>query len=240
MRLSPFVRHAYTSIIPPKARRRLERSLLRPYPGEYDRDKYIFIHIPKTAGKSIAHRLHNRGAVHLTYAEYERILGERIQDYFVFAVVREPLDRLTSTYAYLRQGGNRSREDVRFAEKYVRDRSLQAFIDECLTNPAVSRSPFLLPQHEFLRRSDGELAEIALLRFERLERDFAAIAHRLGVGQNLPVINKSDRSRIDASLSPETLRTVALHYREDYQVLQYEAPLLGDTGVASECRKWHG
>lgn len=224
MKLSPPVRRAYTTLVPYTWRQWVESRLLPPYPIEYDRHRYIFIHIPKTAGKSIISLLHHRGATHLMYRDYERLIGEAIRDYFVFAVVRDPLERLISAYAYLRQGGNRSRQDLEFARRWVADRSLQRFIVESLPVPEVRESLFFRPQHSFLRENSGRLADATLLRFERLATDFEPIAARLGIRTALPNLNQSSRRDIDATLTASALLALSKCYAEDYTLLGYESP----------------
>ena len=85
--------------------------------------KIIFIHIPKTGGNSISHLLKNYSDdkfvkhrpysdlrntfeirsnltkdKHQTLEEYCNILGNKFDDYKIFTVVREPLDRILSLY----------------------------------------------------------------------------------------------------------------------------------------------
>jgi len=88
-----------------------------------EKKKIIFIHIPKTGGNTISHLLKNHSDdkfikhrpysdlrntfeirsnltkdKHQTLEEYYNILGNKFNDYKIFTVVREPLDRILSLY----------------------------------------------------------------------------------------------------------------------------------------------
>lgn len=65
----------------------------------------IFVHIPKAAGTSVAHGLFGRGVGHKSIYEYRKIFGADFQEYFKFAVVRNPFSRVVSAYESLRRGG---------------------------------------------------------------------------------------------------------------------------------------
>ena len=88
--------------------------------------KFIFIHIPKSAGTSIENALHfysddviQNGLIkpgrviieiarkkrvkldnyrHLSYDKYKQILGDDINNFFIFSVLRTPYDRIPSLY----------------------------------------------------------------------------------------------------------------------------------------------
>jgi hypothetical protein len=70
-----------------------------------DEFQCIFIHIPKTAGTSVARTLFGQGSRHVPYFEYEKVNGRKFNRYFKFAFVRNSWDRLVSTYFFLKKGG---------------------------------------------------------------------------------------------------------------------------------------
>ena len=63
---------------------------------------FIFIHVPKTAGTSIAAALGRRKCIHGTSRDYRTLLGRRYDEMFSFAFVRNPRDRFMSLYRYAR------------------------------------------------------------------------------------------------------------------------------------------
>ena len=75
------------------------------YAGYPNRHRCIFIHIPKTAGSSIVEMLFNEPSRHIPYFVYRDANPEKFRQFFKFAFVRNPWDRLVSTYFFLREGG---------------------------------------------------------------------------------------------------------------------------------------
>lgn len=78
-----------------------------------DSHSFLFIHIPKTAGKSIAaalapegerkHALCLKGKKHESVEDFVKRNGRGVfQRYYSFCVVRHPFDRFMSHYAYLK------------------------------------------------------------------------------------------------------------------------------------------
>src|SRR5947208_3465937 len=82
------------------------------YAGYPNRHRCIFIHIPKTAGSSIALSLFGEQLEHITYRDYQIANPRKFDRYFKFAFVRNPWDRVVSSYFFLRNGtmdeGNRA------------------------------------------------------------------------------------------------------------------------------------
>jgi hypothetical protein len=70
------------------------------YAGYPNRHRCIFIHIPKTAGASIALSLFNEPPRHVHYRDFEIANPDKFRRYFKFAFVRNPWDRLVSSYFY--------------------------------------------------------------------------------------------------------------------------------------------
>jgi len=156
--------------------------------------------------------------------------GEDDEERFVFAVVREPLSRLTSAFSYLSRGGNQSREDRAFARRWLQERTLTQFIDESLDAPEVRDSLFFRPQTDFLVDKEGRLGKLQLLRFENLDEDFRGIAPRLGVGEALPRLNAAPEPPKVVRLGRAQLEKVVSIYHLDYELLSYPSPLHGSAG----------
>ena len=62
--------------------------------------KSLYIHIPKTAGTSICDALYERDPWHYSLNHYKNIRPHFYNSLFKFAFVRDPYDRLLSTYNY--------------------------------------------------------------------------------------------------------------------------------------------
>lgn len=200
----------------------LEYKIRGAYPSIFDKKKFIFIHIPKTAGKSIAKVLGTGGAVHLKYRDYESIIGENIQHYYCFSVVRDPYARLRSAYAYMALGGNQSKEDRLFRDQYILGNpGLNYFIQHHLSLPEVQHMGFR-PQVEYLTNRKGELAQIDLLHFESIAAEFPRVAARLHVCTQLPKVNSTARHDLDLAIDAQSLAIVNTFYAADFSALGYQ------------------
>lgn len=156
------------------------------------RHKCIFVHIPKTAGRSIESvflRLHGlnwstRAALllrpnsdpafgpprlaHLKAEQYVScgyVSHQSFESFFKFSIVRNPWDRIVSIYNYL--GFGRQCNFREFVLKYLMGANLK------------DRTWFVESQHKFLYSAEGKLLVDFVGKFERLESDYSEIVNRL-------------------------------------------------------------
>ena len=158
-------------------------------PGEpvlapFDRHRCIFVHIPKCAGMSIAQSLFGRyvtGHMPLRTYRYVYSSGE-LRAYYKFTFVRNPYDRLVSAFLFMQRGGMHE-ADRRWASEHVQGyRDFEEFVLRGLPRPEVRRYFHFTPQLDFvtLPRLRGPQVDF-IGRFETLDRDFPAVAGRLGL-----------------------------------------------------------
>jgi hypothetical protein len=169
----------------------------------------IFIHIPKNAGQSIENifvtdsgltwktraplllRKNNDPAqgpsflAHLTAEEYIKfgyISAEQFQNYFKFAVIRNPFSRAISFYKYF---------------KYQSTLTFNEFVPQVFAKWLWKDEYwFVRPQSEFVSNSAGEILVNDLIKFENLDQDFQKVAKKLNVQQHsLPHVNNSDNKK---------------------------------------------
>src|SRR5699024_9573361 len=79
----------------------------------FHKNKCVFIHVPKTGGKSVDTGMFNHvDCSHVTVREYKNILGPKyFKQYFKFAFVRNPWERTFSAYNFLVTGGLTERDE---------------------------------------------------------------------------------------------------------------------------------
>ncbi len=177
----------------------------------------LFVHIPKTAGKSIESFFlgllglswEQRAALllrpnddpargperlaHLTAAEYVtlgHLEQEQFEQAYRFSFVRNPWARLVSEYRY-------RRHYLRFG--------FREFVSAHW--PAKDMSDayrHVIPQSEFLYTPDGELLVEFVGRYENLQHDFAMVCSRLGL-EPAPLPHVRDPAGVSLSLA-ERLR----------------------------------
>lgn len=167
----------------------------------------MFIHVPKCAGQSVERFFLNRAGLdwetrapfllrfndqeklgpprlaHLKahqYVEKKWMTPSQFEEYFKFAFVRNPWDRIASFYRYL---------------GYDRRCSFSRFVHTHLPRKMQSKAWFLGPQAHYLYGSDGKLLIDFIGQFETLPQDFAMVCERMGIADaKLPHVNRSSEA----------------------------------------------
>lgn len=182
--------------------------------------RYIFIHIPKTAGTSVErcllnfegidrpitlnnlskknkehyHLDHKKNQPHAFFSEIDTHLRET---YFSFAFVRNPFDRVVSEYKWCAQFNN-----VDFLT--------------FLRMPWPGRHS--LPQTEFINKDLNFIG-----KFENLQEDFNVICDKIGIPQKtLPHSNVSKHKHYTEYYNEETKELVTNKYAKDLEYFEYK------------------
>jgi hypothetical protein len=171
----------------------LRLSRPNPYLRRNRKHKCIFIHIPRTAGTSIANALFDDGdRGHTPAYAYRAFDPDRFTSYFKFAFVRNPYSRLVSSYHQVRRNAHNPRVS-QWASKYLDNlNGFSDFLERLDENQSFRRIVLALdhfrPQHEFVT-CDGELELDFIGRFENLNADFQNVASTLNLDASLPYKN---------------------------------------------------
>jgi hypothetical protein len=187
--------------------------------------KFVFIHIPKTGGRSIEKYLldkniHSDDLVdkfsdntiinpHLTINDYINIYGDEILSYFWFCIVRNPFDRIVSEYFYS------------FTKKLTSS-SFEDFVKNFEFESKTYKN-HELKQTDFIKNNKKQFDFIG--RFENLEESFHKIADRMldFDKRNFPHENKSKgKSHYREYFSPPTYNLINEYYGEDILNFKYE------------------
>jgi len=174
--------------------------------------KFVWIHVPKTAGNSIETGLRLQAKGHKTA---KRLVVRTLRcnpAYFAAAFVRHPADRLWSAYNAL-----------------VQHRRTWAFVEECGSwDVFVDRLPGAYrqlihthPMVHFLTMGGRVLVHF-VGRFERLEEDYRRLCGILEEPvRPLPHINRSKHGPWQKAYTPGQLRRIEKLYQADYEVFGY-------------------
>src|SRR6056297_659079 len=197
-----------------------------PYTTVENKYKCIFIHVPKTAGTSIAESLFGNIDPKMGHKGHKRIKHyfvynqKKFQNYFKFAFVRNPWDRLYSAYNYLeKKKGNK--KDKKFSEKYLNYESFKDFVyslqKESKKTKIILSFNHFLPQHYFLKLNN-ELVIDKIGHFEKINKDFKEIKTRLDIKTKLKEKRKVKHKNYIEVYDNKMIRTVENIYKEDIKL----------------------
>jgi chondroitin 4-sulfotransferase 11 len=154
----------------------------------------LFVHVPRTGGTSMeialgmygeesrenmfgpitsaelrSRRFSSKFLQHLTASELRDELGDEFGNYFRFAFIRNPWERMVSIYCYHRKATGH----------------MLSFHDY-LEYTEGTRRDHEVPQYKFIFDHGGECLVDFVGRFERLQDDFAEVCGRLKTERTLP------------------------------------------------------
>jgi hypothetical protein len=187
----------------------------------------VFVHVPKTAGLSILqfcmrhgirvidHDIRNPN--HTSLAQYR----SQNPDIFSFALVRNPWDRVVSSYHFLSGGGIRAgdREDAeRFVNQYD---NFNEFVLEAFNDGEILKQVHFRLQYKWLSDESGLIVD-QVGRFEKLQLSFSRWFKSIGLpGYRLPHVNKGKHKPYKAYYSEKTIEIIRGVYSRDIELFKY-------------------
>jgi hypothetical protein len=192
---------------------------LRPF----DENRCIFVHITKTAGTSVATSLFNYLPYHYTAVDYRVIYGKKtFNQYFKFAFVRNPWDRLYSAYRYLKSGGW-NEKDKKWAEQNLNQfDSFGSFVKQWLTKENIKKHRHFWPQYLFVCDNKKRIIIDYLAYFETIEDDFDRLCGLLKIEAALGRHNANPGNDYRDAYDAESRNLVAEVYSTDIELFGYD------------------
>jgi len=194
--------------------------------------KFIFIHIPKTGGSSIAEPKYRSGqgalipylgsddyvqAGHIRAIGLKNRLQNNWDDYFKFAIVRNPWDRIVSLYYYFLQDPEKQKSML--GKEIVK---LGSFKEFCHQMDNIDLDPHFDTQISYLIDFEGNFLLDYVGHFEILEKEINLIAHKIGMPSVvLPHFRKSDHGSYQDQFDDKTAEIIAVRYKSDIEAFNY-------------------
>lgn len=196
-----------------------------------EKNKLIFVHIPKAGGTSIdnSNIFESRRAGHHSYNDMKLLLGERAAEFKVLALVRNPWDRLASAFYYLSEGGSNAKDEMR-RERYLSEynHDFKLFLSDFLENPArFTRLLHMKPMVSFLR-PDEVSQPLLIKKLEEIgdKRDIDDF-----VGEEVVIAHDRKRksyANVSKVYEPHSFLRVREIYLDDVVAFGYERFTLDD------------
>lgn len=188
----------------------------------------VFVHVPKTGGASILqlclrhgirvidHDLRNPNYVSL--AQY-RSLNPNIHS---FAIVRNPWDRVVSSYHFLRKGGIKGGDRLdadRFVNQY---KNFSQFVLNAFESREILDQIHFRPQYKWISDDQGVAVDM-VGKFEKLQMYFSKWCKSIGLpNYKLPHVNKSTHRSYKEYFDEQTIEIIRNNYRKDIEIFNYK------------------
>ena len=197
-----------------------ENDIYKYNPNEF---KTIFIHIPKTGGNSIYEALFNKKSNgHIRYSQYEKKNRKKFQEYFKFAVVRNPWDRLVSAFYFLKNGGI-TPFDKKWAQDNIQEfNTFDEFVIGWLNKEKINSETHFKPQTYWICDENKKIMVDFIARLETIDQDFLFIANKIGSkNKTIKKLNASSRLDYRKYYSDRTKNIIRNIYKDDIELFGY-------------------
>ena len=201
-----------------------------------EKNKFIFIHIPKTGGTSMESlfRKERRLALgwdnnnkvylqHCTILQLKQLYNIEVDKYFTFTFTRNPWDRAVSDYKSWFRPCFPFRDIIKNGtlKDYLLCRNGYEQINH-LDNPS-GRGDHFRSQYEYIIDERRNPIIDYVGKFENYQQDFDIVCDKIGIPkQKLPHKNKSNHKHYTEYYDNETKSIVAEKYAKDIEYFGYK------------------
>jgi chondroitin 4-sulfotransferase 11 len=207
---------------------KLKEILYGRYPYRYymNKKKCIFIHIPKSAGTSILTSLAENKRIfrdHATWRDFYNFNQNKFKRYYKFTFVRNPFDRLVSTYSYLLAGGNQN-QDIYFKDYFIKNNiTFELFVLDYLDSSKIFEHMIYAPQYLFVYDFQYKLRVDYVGKFENIEKDFINVSKSIRGLTPLKKLNSSSRKDkyLEYYSNKRVVEKVVNLYKKDFEFFCY-------------------
>ena len=198
-------------------------------------NKYIYVHIPKTAGTSITKALGFEQTYHTKLFELRNFISlKEYKKFYKFTFVRHPYDRFLSLYYYaiaaesyyhsaLNPSGAINGKHPNYDA--LKNKSLYDCAKLLIEGKLKIPNYYYIwaPQSDWLLNKKGEIEFEFIGRYENLEEDFHKVLQELQLPlTSLGKFNQSLNTNNIESLQDKTKSILYQYYRSDFEILRYQ------------------
>jgi hypothetical protein len=196
-----------------------------------DSRKVVFVHIQKTGGLTVDRLLHERipdlrrvGARH-GFASLEMDELDDWDEYFKFAFVRNPWDRLVSWYSMVTTMPRDGNELWRYVHE--NSSSFEEFVYNCTDEVEIKSGvhySFAYNQLDYVTDDHGNLLVDFIGRLENFDKDLQEVFRRIGFElETVPHIRAgSGHQHYSTFYTPDTELVVRERFKRDIEYFGYE------------------
>ena len=190
----------------------------------FDDLKCIFVHIPKAAGISINKAMFgNMGGTHTKLKDYQLIFNKKeFFGYYKFTFVRNPWDRLVSTYFFLKNGGLHDKDRKWFEDELSKFKDFEDFVLNWLNEENIYKWIHFVPQCEFITVNNKVMVD-DVFKLENINNDIKTISEKLNISIDLGHENQNpNRKKYRDYYSAKSQQIVNEVYKKDIELFGYQ------------------
>jgi hypothetical protein len=195
--------------------------------------KVLFVHIPRTAGSSLVKILSEQLNYFRTLDSNRRSINYRyLKDYsekfrqkhFIFSFVRNPWDRVVSSFLYLNSNVSNledQQDKIKYLERY--NGNFKKFVKNAFKNEEIFQSIYFRPQNKWICDEDGNALVNFLGRYENLNENLNDLSKILKVDFKEFLIGDEFRQdHYRNYYNKKTKRIISKIYSKDIELFGYE------------------
>lgn len=224
-KLRIFVFNLFKSIIGKKASMKM---LFKLKQTKLEKSDIIYIHIPKAGGTSIAHTLYGERIGHFSISNFIDFWGwENVQKRTVFAVVRNPYERLYSAYNFVKSGGTKDGSVSNLnLYKGPQFNNFNTFVQDWLVKQDLLKLDVLFrPQTFFTNLPPNKNLKIHFFKLEDLGKTEAFLSQLLNKDVKIGKKNQnldSKKSKLYSNIDEKSIQIINQLYNQDFIEFDYE------------------
>lgn len=184
-------------------------------------NQILFVHIPKTGGTSISTALFGKDAGHPYLYQFYFANKNYTKAFYKFCVVRNPYDRLVSTYFHFTT--NTINPIIKKLWDNFKINSFEELVLK-MEDPVffikLTSIIHFVPQHEMISYKDLQMDRIFKFEnFDNVEQELNA--HLKDTQISLKKLNSSKRTSYQDYYNPKTKAIVYKVYKRDFELFDY-------------------